>query len=211
MKKVIVVLALLSILVPVFGARRGASFHGGFFKPESADGGFIWGVRQLKFIDSKLTFGTGFDMLYLNYDDEKELGAKDPTGNVDVIKVEKSVDLKTYYFPVNASLILELPINPKLNFCGSFEAGWGLLWESVYRAEEDNFNEVDDIKFYHGFNYRVTAGVKYPLGEKSHIFGRALFSGAKLKRDVEKTDTGIIWDEVDMGGFGIIGGVGFSF
>ncbi len=207
MKKVFVVLALLSVLVPVFGAGRGASFHGGFFKPASADGGFIWGVRQLRFIDSKLTFGAGFDMLYLNYDDEKELGFKDETGIVDVIKVEKSVDIKTYYFPVTASLILELPINPKLNFCGSFEAGWGLLWEKVYRAED----EIDDVKFYHGFNYRVTAGVKYPLGEKSHLFGRALFSGAKLKRDVEKTDTGIVWDEVDMGGFGIIGGVGFSF
>lgn len=90
----------------------------------------------------------------------------------------------------------------KLRFYAGGGFGFGLLWEDVYVAADQNHLAVNETKFFSGFNWNLRCGARYPLSRHTAIMGELFYNNGRMKRDITVTPIGITWHEINMDGIG---------
>ncbi|MDD3052304.1 MAG: outer membrane beta-barrel protein [Candidatus Cloacimonetes bacterium] len=214
--------AFMLVFLLLFGMLNAVNYMGvrfGFMNPDGAKSGVIGGFSYGRIFDESVSLDFGLDYFYKGYTDDKKISVNDTQADNEIITYSRSADIKTIYVPVMANLNVKLPLDRQIKPFFKAGLGWGFLWEDVYiAAEEDDPNtqdnekhdEIDDVKFYNGFNWLVGAGVKYRLARKSFLMGEFFYNGGKMTRNRDKTEYGITWDEIDMSGIGLRIGIEFE-
>ncbi|MCD4828584.1 MAG: porin family protein [Candidatus Cloacimonetes bacterium] len=214
MKRILIISFMCMLLVGLSAVESKIRF--GFFAPDGAETSIIGGFTYGKRIDEAVGIDMSFDFYYKGYTESRKFSSGTTSGGLDVSGMQKTADIKTTYIPLLTNLYVHLPVRSKVNPYLSAGIGWGLLWEDVFRAaftndDNEDIPVFDEVTFYSGFAWNISAGASYQIGRKSHVFAEAFYHGAKMKNDIETTDFGVTWDEIDMSGLGMRVGVEFSY
>ncbi len=205
-KKLIFLMLALVLTVSIF-ANKGINIRAGFLAPSDAKTGFMPGMSYGINVDDIVELAVGFDFFYRSYTDTKEVSVYDRETGTQVSEIKTGTELKTGYIPVMATLKVGVPVElPVLPYAG-VGLGWALLWEDIFLpAGEDNGNEyekVEELDFYNGFNWILNLGAKYQLSSNVHLYGESFYNFGKMKKDFDEDEAGRTWDQVDMSGLGL--------
>lgn len=227
MKKILFISFILSVCFSLAAQEKFMNIHFGFMAPKDAKTGFIGGLVYGLAVDDVVQAGIGLDYYYKSFSENRTVNVMgtqngDRQGLTPTPKKSLS-EVKINYLPllanINVSIPAEdLPVIPRF----AFGLGWGLLWENIYAvveadSEEDRENNdpettlIDKTNFFHGFNWKISLGAKYPLGTRSFFNSEIVYNGGVMKSSIKKDKTGITWDEVDMSGLGLRLGIEFTF
>ncbi len=205
MKKILFPILLIFALTQTSSAQLPyTEFKFGYFNPEDATDGYLFGLHLGRMIDESLSWGVEINYFRKTYRDITEVPDTDPQ----VIKprdVQKNLEFVTQIVPVWAKLNYEHPIAPRSPFFlrGSAGIGWEFVWN-----KEDNFAEgISDTRFYNGFGWQLAAGVGLEISSKSVLFLDAFYNGAKVKRGDDVINGLPTWEELDISGLGLKVGV----
>jgi len=201
MKQFSLILLLLLAISNLFSSRI-MEFKGGLLAPEGADTGAYFGMAWGTRFDQIFEYNTSVDFYYKNISEQRKISYQSSTGGNQIVEIKKNTDISTYYLPLQFNGRITFPTYTVIRpFIGA-GIGWGLLWEDAYVAPNNTYDKVSDVKFYSGFNWNVSGGVRFPLTSFTHIIGEITYNNGHMKRDYHETDTGITWDEIDMSGMG---------
>jgi len=213
MKRYLVALLFLMVISGL-SADNLMNVRFGFLAPEGAKTGIFGGLSYGSSFDEVVSMDMGFDYFYKGFKEKRKLYEWDTEAGNTEETFKQTSDIKTMYLPIMLALNIHIPLDHSVKPFFKAGLGWGFLWEDVYVAaipeEEPNaHDEIDDTKFYNGFNWTLGAGAKYKLGSKSHVYGEFFYNGGRMKRDIKKSEYGITWDEINMSGVGMRLGIEF--
>lgn len=218
MKKTLILLFMCLLLTALGAAESRLRF--GFLAPKGAETSFIGGFTYGRRIDEAVGLDMSMDFYYKSYTEKRKIGEYDSAAGNTVESHIVSGDYKTTYIPLLANVYINIPLDGPVQPYASAGIGWGLLWEDVFIAAHEEHNvqgqletvpAYDEVNFYNGFAWNIAAGVSHKLGTKSSIFAELFYHGAKMKDDIDYSDFGVTWDEVDMSGIGARLGLRFSY
>jgi opacity protein-like surface antigen len=208
MKKTFLVLLIASLAGGIWAGEKEFSFRIGFLNPDATETGFNGGFTYGSKIDDMVSIFSSVDYFYNNETSTKKYNTDEGTNiNVDLVKLSSDIDV--FYVPLMVNARINFPIDKSYKPYASGGIGWGLLWEKVFVAETEDTNKIDNVDFYHGLNWNISAGMSFNLGKKSSFFGEAYWNGGKMKSNREESDFGRSWNEVNMSGFGLRAGINF--
>ncbi len=209
MKKITVLLCALLLSI-ILNAEPINMYRFGFLAPQDASIGSMFGFCYGSSIDNTVVLFPSADLFYRNFSKERKIGYATDNANNPVQTIQKTSDISTYYLPLQLNGKVNIPADSKFKPFVGGGFGLGLLWENVFVAafQEDNADHtfhstVKETKFYSGFNWNLQAGVRYSLSRHTAIYGELFYNGGRMKRDIQVTDTGITWNEIDMSGVGL--------
>ncbi len=206
MRKFLLFIAL-SLIICSLSATEIMNFRFGYLWPDKPESGIFGGIAYGTKFDQSVQIEFSGDFFFNSYTEKSKIGI-DLTGNSEATIIQMTTDKQTYYFPLMANLIINIPVQTKIKPYAKGGIGYGFLWEDIYVAETDeNPKKIDDVKFYGGFNWLIGGGAKFKLGNNSNLTGECFFNGGKMKRDKKQSSTGITWSEVNMSGIGLRLGV----
>jgi outer membrane protein W len=205
MKKFVLVAFCVVLLVPALLANNGLNVRVGFLSPSASKTSFFPGISYGINIDNVVELATGFDYFYNNSKETEKIGQYDSDSGNLIDTIEMGSDITTIYVPIMGTLKVGIPLDaPVIPYAG-IGLGWGILWEDVFIAADPDgdFDGIDKVSFYHGFNWATQIGVKYPLAPRASVYGEAFYNGGKMKSDIKKDAYSITWDEINMSGMGL--------
>ncbi len=208
-KKTLLLIFIIAIFINLSAVSKTMNLRAGFLVPNDAKTGFIGGLCYGTKFDESISLYFSSDYFYKNYSKIKKIGFHTSSGGNNVSEMQKSADITNYYLPMMGNLQVNFPLRNEVKLYGSVGLGYGLLWEKVFVAanQEEDTGKIDDVKFYSGFNWNISAGVKTELGRNSSIYGETFYNGGVMKRNLKADDYGVTWDQIDMSGIGMRIGV----
>ena len=198
-------LTLLIFLIS-FAQTPYTEFKVGYFDPEAAKPGYIFGINMGRMIDESLSWSFELNYFQKTYnkitkvEDIQHPGGEEP----DVKQLELSY--KTIIIPIFLKLNYEHPLGRKSPFYARGSAGIG--WEMVWNKEDNYITKVHQTRFYHGFGWQGNLGIGLEISSTANLFADVMYNNSKPKRNESKNEDGLpTWEELDISGFGIRVGV----
>ncbi len=204
-KKFLGLFFVVMIFINLSATSKTMNLRAGFLVPNDANTGFIGGLCYGTKFDESVSLFFSTDYFYRNYSKIKKIGFHTSSGGNNVSEMRKSADITNYYLPLMGNLQVNFPLQDRIGLYGGVGIGYGLLWENVFVAanEEEGTEKIDDVKFYSGFNWNISAGAKTGLGRNSSLYGEVFYNGGIMKRNLKADDFGVTWDQIDMSGIGM--------
>lgn len=182
-------------------------FKVGYYYPEDAKSGYLFGINVGRMIDESLSWSFEFNYFQRGYKritktSDLQFGGTTPTQN------QLELEYKTRILPFFVKLNYEHPlgIQSPIYFRGSAGIGWEMVWNNV-----DNYEinpSTHQKRFYHGFGWQTNAGLGFEISSSANFFIDGFYNGSKVKRNEKKNEEGLpIWEELDISGFGFRMGV----
>ena len=169
----------------------------GVFIPKDAENGLKLGTRFGKQIDEKVSYNLSLD-IFRKKEENKEFLTKDATTGVTKSKVSSEYSL--LYLPVLLNLSMQLPGGRQAAVKPYLTGGVGL--STLFLSVSNDEQNIDESKFYIGYNLSLGAGLSYKLAERSRVFLEGYYLSGSLVGKKEKVDGYTIEEEIDMGGLG---------
>jgi len=207
MKKILFSILLIFAITQTSSAQLPyTEFKFGYFKPEAATDGYLFGVHLGRMIDESLSWGVELNYFRKTY---REVVASDDIHNSTqfINPTQKTLNLEfvTQILPVWAKLNYEHPIAPRSPLFLRASAGIG--WEFLWNKEEYFEKGISDTRFYNGFGWQLATGLGIEISSKSVLFVDAFYNGAKVKRGEDVIAGLPTWEELDISGIGLKVGV----
>jgi len=209
MKKIVF---LLAIVMCACFLHAGFGFSVGYYGPVDPDGGVIWGLETVRVIDERVDLVFSADFFTRSFNKGMKYTIKEHDGTTHPATARSYVT--TTYIPtlVHAKIkIVDIDLGSVVlqPFAGG-GLGWGMAWESV-KSLENNIYPYDDWSYYNGFAWQLNAGVQLPLGTNSNLYSKVFYNGSKFTKDIDVTQEGVSWSELNMSGVGISLGIRLQY
>ena len=207
MNKIIIILLLsLFFVLPSFANAPFTEIKIGYFYPEDAKAGVIWGVNLGRMIDESLSWS--FELNYYQKTYSKVTTIRDTVfqSGLEPSEVQEEINYKTFIIP----LFLKLNWEKQLAYKSPFflRASGGLGWEMVWNKESNYFTGNYSTRFYHGFGWQGNLGIGIQISSSANFFIDGMYNGSKAKRNKGTTEAGLpTWEELNLSGFGVRVGV----
>jgi hypothetical protein len=82
-----------------------------------------------------------------------------------------------------------------------------LSWEILFNKETNYTDNVSESRHYSGFGYIIRAGIQYNIGSRSDLVVQLIYNGCTVTGNEEQKHGLPTWDEVNVSGLGITGGL----
>lgn len=209
MKKILLSFLLVFAITQTSSAQLPyTEFKFGYFNPEDATDGYLFGLHLGRMIDESLSWGVEINYFRKTYEKTTEVvdPSQDPDlAQIDPIFVQRELEFVTQYIPVLAKFSYEHPISPRGPFYLRASAGIG--WQFLWNREENFKDHKRDMRFFNGFGWQLATGLGIEISSKSVLFVDAFYNDAKLKRG-EEIKAGLpTWEQLDISGIGLKAGV----
>ncbi len=182
------------------------SFEVGALNPKAVESGVNFRLGSSWQLDERVEFGASLGLFRKSTTDEETVHYKDPVTGAEFDSVFTNFESSVTMIPVMANLMLKIPIEdaPIIPFLtGSI--GYNFLWHSF-----DNYESKEgETNFYSGFGYTIGAGVIYPFGTNSALFGQVMYNGGSPSRSEDSAIGLPTRTEIDMSGIGFMIGLRF--
>jgi hypothetical protein len=208
MKKVIFCLMLLILFIqPGFSRGSFTEFKAGYFYPEAAEHGYIFGINAGRMIDESLSWSFEINYFQKAY---KKTTNKDELyfPGIQPTQVKLELDYKTIILPIYAKLNYEHPLGYRspIYFRGSAGLGWEMVWNKANNYQVNP--STHETRFYNGFGWQATAGLGFEISSSANFFVDGFYNGSTVKRNSTTNDEGLpTWEELDVSGFGVRVGI----
>ena len=178
----------------------------GYFYPEDAKAGVIWGINLGQMIDESLSWSFEFNYYQKTYSKVTTIQDTGFQSGITPRVVQEELNYKTFIIPFFLKLNWEKQLAYKSPFF--IRASGGLGWEMVWNKESNYFTGNFPTRFYHGFGWQGNLGIGYQISSSANLFIDGLYNGSKAKRKKGTTEAGLpTWEELNISGFGVRVGV----
>jgi len=172
----------------------------GYFDPKGSKSGFIFGGSYSWVVDEAIDVGIAVDYFRKNYTDETEIAKTVTDGKLVEKEIVKNAEFTTNIVPVYGMVNVKFPAGLYLDYFLSGGMGYEMLFSSEQIFGE---NESKKSRFYSGFKWIVSAGIKYRIGSRSSFIAEAFYDGTKVSRNKKVEQGAPVRTEVDLSGVGI--------
>ena len=195
MKKKIVIVILIIFMGCLLNANF--AFDIGYYCPQDADNGIIWGYDWFKVIDERVHFGVMGNIFYRNYTATRTL-------TIDDDKIKANSDLISMFLPLMLGVQINFMDTDIRPFAGG-GIGWSIGKDTIFNAKYDSQAlNIHDTRFFSGFTWQINSGAKYSLGKNSELYGKVFYAFSPLKHSADKSNTSVMrYKNLDMSGVGI--------
>ncbi len=200
----IVAILLLCVASLVYGQNMKAlEIHVGTLNPKDTPSGMLLGGSYGINVDESVDISIGGFYFWKNYSETADVKTGTTDGGVSVTEKTQTLDYHTSLLPVSANVTVHFPVAQKLNVYG----GAGISYQFLWNKEENIVASVENTRFFKGFGWVGRAGLEYLLGSRSSFIVEAYYNGCKVKGNKSEQAGLPTWDEVNVTGLGIRGGV----
>jgi len=207
MKKMMLILLISILFISISHASSPyTEFKIGYFYPEDAKQGVIWGLNLGRMIDESLSWS--FELNYYQKTYSKVSAIQDTTyqSGLNPREVQEEINYKTYIIPLFLKLNWEKQLAYKSPLFLRISGGLG--WEMVWNKESNYFTDNFATRFYHGFGWQGNLGLGYQISSSANFFIDGFYNGSKPTRNKGTTEAGFpTWEELNLSGFGVRVGV----
>lgn len=213
MKKLMLIISIMSISLLCLANNEQRSFRIGFYNPQDSKAGLMLGGTTGIDVDERVEINFSGDFFIRNYTDDKDINVQNTVGGNEIVTVLRTADISTYYIPIMGNVKIKIPYTENIVPYAGGGIGYAMAWEDIFIAADTtaNSSKIDDVNFYHGFAGNVNLGVNLPLGSKSNLYLETFYNWSVCKRNKKENATGITWDELNMSGTGIRLGLAINF
>ena len=200
----IVAILLLCVAGLVYGQNMKAlEIHFGTLNPKDTPSGMLLGGSYGINVDESVDISIGAFYFWKSYSESSPVDTGKTESGVTVTEKTQTLDYHTSLLPVSANLTVHFPVAQKLNVYG----GAGISYQFMWNKEENLVANVTNTRFFKGFGWVGRAGLEYLLGSRSSFIVEAYYNGCKVKGNKSEEAGLPTWDEVNVTGLGIRGGV----
>lgn len=202
------ILVLFLIATFSFSAEKFTEFQIGLHMPEDASNGFIGGVTFGRAVDQNMGIGIALEYYRKTFNKEETIDTtRFNIGERDVIR---KFEQKASLLPIMLQFAYQGNIARSLQ--GRIHAGIGyaFLWTDYSDFE----TQTSESFFYHGFAWKIGAGVSTQLSQASDLYAQVTYYEAVPSREKDNKQGFPTRTEVDMSGLAIQIGLrlyGFGF
>lgn len=203
-KQWIVAVLLLCLTDLVYGGNMKAlELHVGTLNPKGTPSGMLLGGSYGLSVDEAVDVSLGIFYFWKSYSETSTVKIGTTEGGIDVTEKTQTLDYHTSLLPVSANVTVHFPVAQKVNVYG----GGGISYQFLWNKEENLVANVESSRFFKGFGWVARAGLEYMLGSRSSFIVEAYYNSCKAKGKKSEEAGLPTWDEVDVTGLGIRGGV----
>ncbi len=200
----IVAVLLLCLAGLVYGGNMKAlELHVGTLNPKGTPSGMLLGGSYGINVDEAVDVSLGVFYFWKSYSETSNVNTGTTEGNIVVTEKVQTINYKTSLLPVSANVTIHFPVAQKVNIYG----GAGISYQFLWNKEENLVANVESSRFFKGFGWVGRAGVEYLLGSRSSFIVEAYYNGCKVKGNKSEEAGLPTWDEVNVTGLALRGGV----
>jgi outer membrane protein W len=200
----IVAVLLLCLTGLVYGQNMKAlEIHVGTLNPKDTPSGMLLGGSYGISVDETVDISLGVFYFWKSYSETSAIDTGITPGGTHITQTQQTLDYHTSLLPVSANVTVHFPVAQKVNIYG----GAGISYQFLWNKEENLVDDVESSRFFKGFGWVGRAGVEYLLGSRSSFIVEAYYNGCKTKGNKSEEAGLPTWDEVNVTGLGIRGGV----
>jgi hypothetical protein len=204
MKKMLFsVLIICFCSLSAFAQAPFTEFKVGYFHPEAAEAGYMFGLNLGRMIDESLSWSFEFNYFQKSY--RKETTKLKEEGFIDPEIKALEIQFKTRILPILLKLNYEHPLGYRSPFYARASAGLG--WEMLWNVEDNYVEDAHQTRFFHGFGWQASGGIGLEISSSANFFADLFYNGSTVKRN-KSVDQGLpTWEELDISGLGFRVGV----
>ncbi len=200
----------IMVFICVWGAAFDAQsqnvieLQAGYLDPWGTKGGLILSGSYGLVFDRMVDISVGVSYFHRYYEEGAMVDTTiNGTGTIETRRL-RELEHNTTLLPVAVNIRVCFPIRD-LFFC---YIGGGISYQFLFDSEKNHIEKTSDRRIYRGLGGLLRVGAEYPFTENSSVTLEILYNIGKVGRDVTESGGGLTeWGEVNVGGFGIRGGL----
>jgi hypothetical protein len=177
-----------------FEARLGAMF------PWSTAAGFRGGALLGMHIDQVVSINTYVDYFGTTYTTEEVGTNKD----IQSSKISSEVGANLLIWMLNCRIEYPTLIMDVLSPYAQLGVGYEIMINNYNNAQ------TSSLYFFGNFGIQLELGTHIKLGDKSYLIVSGNYNFCSVSRGKDSNDKLFVGEKIDVGGFGVFGGIGFQ-
>jgi len=182
-------------------------FHGGRLDPKGTPTGTILGLQYGLNVDERVDVALGVDVFHKGYTQTTDINTDTMGTGTQWTTKQAEIEYGTTLIPISLTFTARIPIRPPF----FWYLGGGLAYELLFDKYDNLKENTSQKRSYKGLGWVGRVGGEYQIGSRSSLRLELFYNMCRVKGNEEKKEGMPVWDEVNLTGLGVRGGLRIEF